>query len=63
MRERQASLLDEDTPGIRDFHNPSLIASEQVESVFSFEVGDLFGEGRLGDVQSVSGSREVPLFG
>src|SRR5271163_3249338 len=63
MRECQASLLDEDTPCIRDFYNPSLIASEQVKSVFSFEVGDLFGEGRLGDVQSVSGSREVPLFG
>ena len=63
MRERQASLLDEDTPSIREFHDPSLIASEQVESVFSFEVGNLFGECRLGDVQSVRGPREVPLFG
>ena len=28
-----------------------------------FEVGNLFAERRLGDVQSVRGSREVPLFG
>jgi hypothetical protein len=54
--------LDEDTPSIREFHDSSLIASEQVESVFSFKVGNLFGEGRLGDVQSVCGPREVPLF-
>jgi len=63
MRECQASLLDEDTPSIREFHDSSLIASEQVESMFAFEVGDLFGEGRLGNVQSVRGPREVPLFG
>jgi len=50
MREGQASLLDEDTPSISEFHDSSLIASEEVESVFSFEVGDLFGERRLGDV-------------
>jgi hypothetical protein len=39
MRERQSSLLDEDTPGIRELHNPSLIASEQVKSMLFFEVG------------------------
>jgi hypothetical protein len=63
MRESQTSLLDKDTPSIGEFHHSSLIASEKVESVLSFEVGDLFGESRLGDVQSVSGSRKVPLFG
>jgi hypothetical protein len=55
--------LDEDTPGIREFHKPSLIASEQVKSMFCFEVGNLFAERRLGDVQSIRGPREVPLFG
>jgi hypothetical protein len=63
MRERQPSLLDEDTPSIREFHKPSLIASEQVESMFCFEVGNLFAERRLGDVQSIRGPREVSLFG
>jgi len=63
MQERRASLFDEDTPGIREFHNPSLIASEQVKSMLFFKVGNLFAERRLGDVQSVCGPREVPLFG
>jgi hypothetical protein len=63
MRKRQPSLLDEDTAGIRELYNPSLIASEQVKSMFFFEVGNLFAERRLGDVQSVRGPREVPLFG
>jgi hypothetical protein len=63
MRERQASLLDEDTPGIREFNSPSLITSEQVKSMLFFEVGNLLAERRLGDMQSVRGSREVPLFG
>jgi hypothetical protein len=63
MQERRASLFDEDTPGIREFHNPSLIAGKQVKSMFFFEVGNLFAERRLGDVQSVRGAREVPFFG
>jgi hypothetical protein len=63
MQERQASLFDEDTPGIREFHNPSRIASEEVKLMLFFEVGNLFAEGRLSDVQSVRGPREVPLFG
>jgi hypothetical protein len=63
VQERQASLFDEDTPGIRDFHNTSLVTSEQVKSMFCFEVGNLFAERRLGDVQSIRGPREVPLFG
>jgi hypothetical protein len=29
MRERRAGLFYEETPGIREFHNPSLVASEQ----------------------------------
>jgi hypothetical protein len=63
VQERQVSLFYEDTPGIRDFHKPSLITSEQVKSMFLFEVGNLFAERRLGDVQSIGGPREVPLFG
>src|SRR5277367_2156493 len=63
MRERRAGLFDEDTPGIREFHNPSLVASEQVKSMLCFEVGDLFAESRLGYVQSVRGPCEIQLFG
>ena len=63
MRERRAGLFNEDTPGIREFDNPSLMASEQVKSVLGFEVGNLFAERRLGYVQSVRGPREVQLFG
>jgi hypothetical protein len=63
MREGQTSFLDEDTPSIGEFHDSPLIASEQVESVFSFEVRNLFAERRLGNVQSVRGAREVALFG
>jgi len=63
MGERRAGLLDKDTPGIREFHHPSLIASEQVKSILFFEVGNLFAERRLGYVQSVRGPREAQLFG
>jgi hypothetical protein len=63
MQERRASLFDEYTPGIREFHDPSLIASEQVKFMLFFEVGNLLAERRLGDVQSVRGPREVQLFG
>jgi hypothetical protein len=63
MQECQASLFDEDTPGIREFHNPSRIASEEVELMLFFEVGNLFAEGRLSDVQSVRRPRKVTLFG
>jgi hypothetical protein len=63
MRERRARLLNEDTPRIREFHNPSPIASEQVKSVLGFEVGNLFTERRLGYMQSVGGPPEVQLFG
>ncbi len=63
VRQRRAGLLDEDTPGICKFHNPSLIASEQAKSVLGFEVGNLFAERRLGYMQSVPGAPEVQLFG
>ena len=57
MRERRAGLFEEDTPGIREFDNPSLMASEQVKSVLGFEIGNLFAE-RYGllltDAQSMS---------
>jgi len=47
MEERRASLFDEGTSGIREFDNPSCVASEQVKSMLCFEVGDLFAERRL----------------
>src|SRR5580658_307378 len=63
MKERRASLFDEGTSGIREFHNPSCVASEQVKSMLCFEVGNLFAERRLGYVQSVRSPCEVQLFG
>ena len=63
MEERRASLFDEGTSGIREFHGPSCVASEQVKSMLFFDLSDLFAERRLGDVQSVCGPREVQLFG
>jgi len=63
MEEGRASLFDERTSGIREFDNPSCVASEQVKSMLCFEVGNLFAERRLGYVQSVRGPREVQLFG
>jgi hypothetical protein len=63
MREGRAGLFDEETTGIREFHNPSLMASEQVKSVLGFEVGNLLAECRLGYMQSVCGPPEVQLFG
>jgi hypothetical protein len=35
------------------FHNPSLMAREQMKLVLGFEVGDLFAGLRLGYMQSV----------
>jgi hypothetical protein len=63
MEERRASLFDEGTSSIREFDNPSRVASEQAKSMLCFEVGNLFAERRLGYVQSVRGPREVQLFG
>jgi hypothetical protein len=50
MRERGARLFDEGAPGIREFHNPSLVASEQVKSMLRCEVGNLFAEKHGGAV-------------
>jgi len=63
MKERQASLFDEDTACIREFHNPSLIASEQVKPMLFFEVRNLSAERRLADVQFIRGPREVQFLG
>ena len=63
VRERRTGLFDEETPCIREFHNPPLVTSEQVKAVFGFEVRKLFTERRLGDMQSVRGPPEVQLFG
>ena len=63
VRERRAGLLNEETPCVREFHNPSLVASEQVKLMLCFEVGNLFTERRLGYMQSVRGPPEVQLFG
>ena len=41
VRERRAGRFDEETPCICEFHNPSLIASEQVELMLCFEVRNL----------------------
>ncbi len=60
--ERGAGRFDEGSSGIGKFHNPSRIASEEVKLLLFFEVGHLFAERRLGDVQSVRGPREVALF-
>jgi hypothetical protein len=46
VRERRVSLFDEETPCIREFHNPSLVASEQAKLMLCFEVGNLFAERR-----------------
>ena len=62
VRERRAGLFDEETTCIREFDNPSLMASEQVKSMLCFEVRNLFAERRLGDMQSVRGAPEVQLF-
>jgi hypothetical protein len=45
------------------FHNPSLMAREQMKLVLGFEVGDLFTGLRLGYMQSIRSAPEVQLFG
>jgi hypothetical protein len=63
MEKRQASFFNEDTAGIRDIHNASFIANEQVKSMFVFEVGNQFAQGRLGYAQSLRCPCEVQIFG
>ncbi len=57
MSERQPSLLDEDTPGIREFHKPSFIASEQVKSMFFFEIGNQLASQRTRPLLPLGGER------
>jgi hypothetical protein len=40
-----------------------VFAREQMKSVVFFDLGDLFAECRLGDVQSVGSAREVQFLG
>lgn len=64
VRDRGASLFDEDSPRVGEFHtnNPSIIASEQLKSELFFDLSDLSAERRLGEVQSEGGLGEVQLF-
>jgi hypothetical protein len=57
-----AGRFNEGTSGIGKFHGPSRIAIEELELLLFFEVGKLFAEGRLGDVQPVRGPSKVELF-
>jgi len=63
VRERSASLFDEETACIRECDNPSLVASAQERLTLCFEFDNLFAERRLGDMQPVRGASEVQLFG
>jgi len=61
MRQRRASMFDEDTPSVGELHtdNTSIIASEQAKSKLLFDLSDLSAERRLGEVQAEGGFREV----
>jgi len=63
MRERRASLFDEDTSSVSEFHNPFLVASEQMKSMLFFDLSDLLAERRLADAQSLRSAREVKFLG
>ena|ERR1700687_602734 len=62
MRERRASLFDEDTSSVTEFHNPFLVASEQMKSMLFFDLSDLLAERRLADTQSLRCAREVKFL-
>jgi hypothetical protein len=62
MLDRSASLFDEDTPGIREFHKPSLVAIKKVKAEIFFEVRNLSAECRLADAQSVRCTCEVKFL-
>jgi len=62
MLDRSASLFDEDTPGVREFHQPSLVAIEKVKAEIFFEVRNLSAECRLADAQSVRCPCEVKFL-
>ena len=63
MRERRASLFDEDTSSVSEFDNPFLVASEQTKSKLFFDLSDLLAERRLADAQSLRSVREVEFLG
>src|SRR5713226_7871892 len=63
MRKGRASLFDEDTSRVTEFHNPFLVASEQMEYMLCFEVGNLLAERGLADAQSLRSTREVKFLG
>jgi hypothetical protein len=46
-KERRAGLLDENAPGISEFHYPSLVVNEKTQSVLLFYFGDVLAERRL----------------
>src|SRR5208337_624671 len=63
VRQRRASLFDEDTSSVSEFDNPFLVASEQMKSMLFFDLSDLFAERRLADAQSLRSVREVKFLG
>jgi hypothetical protein len=63
MQEGSASLFHEDSSGVREFHNASFVASEQLKPMLFFEVRDLPAERRLGDAQPIRCPRDVKFFG
>jgi hypothetical protein len=63
VQERRTSLFDEETAYLCEFHIPFVFAREQMKSVVFFDLGNLFAECRLGDVQSVGSPCEVQFLG
>jgi hypothetical protein len=63
VRERRASLFDEDTSSVSEFDNSFLVASEQMKSKLFFDLSDLLAERRLADAQSLRSVREVEFLG
>jgi hypothetical protein len=63
VQEQRASPFDEDSPCVGELNDPALVAREQVKSILFFDLGDLFAERRLGNVQSVGGPSKVQFLG
>jgi hypothetical protein len=63
VKECRACFFHEGATGIRKLHDAALFPNKKAYLVLVFKLGDLFAEGRLGDAQDMSGSREVQLFG
>jgi hypothetical protein len=62
VEKSSTGLLNEDSPGVREFDYASLFPNKQVKPMVIFKFGDLFAERRLADPQQLSGSREVQFF-